>query len=152
MGELLFGLRGGHRPGKFIQRADMIAEMLFDQSHHIFGNVVRRKLQARWRHMTLWQFLAIVSVIIPLPTKRLIAIHQQSGFAPHFAIEEFHPQLCFTGCPIFKFFMCRQKSIIRQNLHRHAQLLRPASHFLVQAIFAGRGNQQTGEAMFFNHH
>ena len=75
----------------------MIGKSLFDERHHCSCCFFREKLLSRRRSAVCWKPLAIRPVIVPLATRRLIALHEKPMFAPHLAIKMFYTPTAAPG-------------------------------------------------------
>ena len=131
----LSGIRGKPERG---QVAKITAKPGGNQTQHLLHNCIRIKPQWPQKRHGICSFPIIV-VIIPLPSDRIIAVHQQPGQAAHVAVKIFHPQLFAPRGPALEQRVRGNETVVGAGLHRN----RAFGQGRDQPPFARFGGQHT---------
>ena len=135
----------GHGKTEFLRLSDIVTITGLNHLDHLLRHGIRCKMQWLWHRQIAFGGFAVFGVKIPLSTFGCIAVHQQTGFAAHIAIEEFHAQLLAVLGPAFKLGMGAQKSIVWQDGHWNIKTVGPAIQHGLYAPFARLGYAQCGD-------
>ena len=119
---------------EWTQRAEIIAKARLDQIEHILRDRIRHKAQRLRHHQVARGGFAVIMIEIPLPAYRLIAVHQNIGFAPHIAVEKLHAQRFAALGPVLEFFVTGDEAVIGQDLNGKGSV--QTLQFLQQPPFA----------------
>ena len=119
----------------------MIGKFCLDQLADFFCYRIWYKTGGgRDRHVFIW-WLAVVTIIIPLPACGRALFHQNACLAAQFAIEKLHPQLLAPLCPAGKGIDRAVKTVIFQDFHWKISLFAPLGDILQDPIFRWVGDK-----------
>ena len=121
-------IRTRHAPAKRLERAIMRFEPLPYESKNLPRDLVRLEPRPPRQAQPARQGLPVVAIIIPLATRRRVAIHQKSALPPHLAIEELHPQLLASVRPAGKPGAITEKPVIGADFNGHTEFLGQSLH------------------------
>ena len=91
---------GANRPAKILERAEITAEALLDQRHHLARRIVGRETASLGRTDGRWQRFPVLRIEIPFTARWLTAFHQDGMLSAHLAIEMLHPPCSAPPCPL----------------------------------------------------
>ena len=133
----LLGLVTRDRPAQCIERSEMVAEPVSDQLDDLLRHAIGGEFRAFGRGKPVLWRLAVLAVVIPLAARRFaVILHQQSGLAPHLAIEELHPQFLAVVRPGIELGLRADEAVVAQDLDFTGELVRPLLHVLPHAPLA----------------